>query len=135
MCEPNIRLVWFPYMLPVDEPHIFYSFILFYFLNKQRLIKTVISVVLKSSNHLCIGNVLLIIQCHLAAAGLFGINKQGALQNYLRQDVITNRIFRQIKREACSEFLLTRLQKSHYASPTFPLTLNRFLFQTFVLID
>lgn len=50
--------------------------------------------------------------------------------------MIMNRISPEIKREACSEFWLTKLQKLHYASPPFPFDVFKYVsFQTFVLTD
>lgn len=73
-------------MLRVDEhvsfcPILFcFSFIL-PFLNKDDF-----KLLWLSSHPLCgfAGNVALIIQCRLAEVGLFGINKQRAWKNYLR---------------------------------------------------
>lgn len=50
--------------------------------------------------------------------------------------MIMNRISPEIKREARSEFWLTKLQKLHYASPPFSFAVFKYVsFQTFVLTD
>ena len=90
-------------------------FVLFISLPNLKQTETVTTVVIKSPNHLCVlvGNAQLIIQCHSAEAGLFGIIKQGAVRNYLRQDVITSVAF--------SLKSTGRHEKLHYASyPLFP---------------
>lgn len=75
-------------MLRVDE-HVSFCPILFFFFHlfcHFETDKNDFKLLWLSSHPLCglAGNVALIIQCHLAEVGLFGINKQRAWKNYLR---------------------------------------------------